>query len=252
MKFDYTINDSQKSLAPFFSAKMLSITFNMTWLLALILLIWMPKKDLYLYFSRHVVPLNFLITFVVTLLMNAYVNLRCGRGEIFESPILVRPKRERLVTLEEERAFFSYGMVEFFIHTLLLLMILLPLLLISGAISAISPRGFFEALSIIFAASLLCRLFGFLMFLSWKNRPRIGYHLTRLFFYFFIFVTGLFVPYANPILMFYSLFKDRGMVTPFSMAPYPFHMLIMTLGILLLILANHLMARQNRLKGKSN
>ena len=90
------------------------------------------------------------------------------------------------------------------------------------------------------------------MFLSWKNRPRIGYHLARLFFYFFIFVTGLLAPYANPILMFYSLFMNRRIVTPFSMSPYPFHMLITTLGILILILANHLVVRHNRLKEKPN
>jgi hypothetical protein len=252
MKFDYVTDDSQKSLAPFFSAKMLSITFNMVWILALILLIWTPRKDLHSYVSGHMVPLNFLVTFAVTLLMSTYVNLRCGRGEIFENPILVRPERERLVTFEEERAFFPYGLGEFFIHTLLLLLILFPLLLVSAAISAISPRGLLEALSIIFAASLLCRFFGFLMFLSWKNRPRIGYYLSRLFFSFFIFATGIFAPYANPILMLYNLYKDRDIVTLFSMDPYPFHMLIMTLGVLILTLANHRMVRHNRLKEKSN
>ena len=209
MKFDYVTNDSQKSLVPFFSAKMLSITFNMVWILALILLIWTPRKALPIYLNAQVMPLNFLAVFVATLLMNTYVNLRCGRGEIFESPILVRPERERLVTFEEERAFFSYGLVEFLFHTLLLLMILLPLLLVSAAISAISPRGLFEALSIIFTASFLCRLFGFLMFLSWKNRPRIGYHFARLFFCFFIFATGIFAPYANPILLLYSLYNGK-------------------------------------------
>ena len=90
MKFDYVGNDSQKSLAPLFSAKMLSVTFNTVWLIALILLIWMPRKDVHLYVKDHVMPLNFLVVFGVTLLMNTYLNLRCGRGEIFESPILSR------------------------------------------------------------------------------------------------------------------------------------------------------------------
>ena len=251
MKFDYVTNDSQKSLAPIFSAKMLSITFNMVWILALILLIWTPRKALPVYLNEQVMPLNFLAVFVATLLMNTYVNLRCGRGEIFESPILVRPERERLVTFEEERAFFSYGLVEFLFHTILLLMILLPLLLVSAAISAISPRGLFEALSIIFTASFLCRLFGFLMFLSWKNRPRIGYHFARLFFCFFIFATGIFAPYANPILLFYSLYNGRDISAPFSFGPYAFHMIIMTLAILILTLANQLMVRHNVLEGKS-
>ena len=252
MKFDYFSNDSQKSLAPFFSAKMLSVTFNMVWLLALILLVWMPRKDVHVYVKEHVMPLNFLVVFGVALLMNTYVNLRCGCGEIFESPILMRPERQRLMTFEEERSFFSYGLIEFVFHTLLLLMIQLPLLFVSAAISAISLGGMFEVLSIIFTASLLCRFFGFLMFLSWKNRPRIGYYLSRLFFCIFIFATGIFAPYTNPILMLYSLYKGRDMLTPFSVDPYASHMSTMTLAIVILILANHLMVRHNRLGGKPN
>lgn len=252
MKFDFVTNDSQKSLAPLFSAKMVSITFNMVWLLALILLIWMPRKDIHIYVKDHITPLNFLVVYGAALLMNTYVNLRCGRGEIFESPMLVRPERERLLTFEEERSFISYGLVEFFFHTLLLLMIILPMLLLSAAISAVSLRGLVEALSIIFTASLLCRLFGFLMFISWKKRPRIGYYLSRLFFCFFIFATGVLSPYANPILMFYSLYKGREIIMALPTGTYAFHMFIITLAILILTLANHLMVRHNRLKGKPN
>lgn len=252
MKLDYATNDSQKSLAPLFSAKMLSITFNIVWILALILLIGTPSRDLYIYVNEHVMPLNFLAVIVAALLMNTYVNLRCGRGEIFESPILVRPERERLSTFEEERVFFSYGLVGFLFHSLLFLMILFPLLLVSAAISSISARDFFEALSIIFTASLLCRLFGFLMFVSLKNRPRIGYYLSRLFFCAFIFATGVFAPYANPILMLYNPYTGRDISTPFSFDPHAFYMLITTLAILILTLANHLMVRHNMHKGKSN
>ena len=252
MKFDYLYDDSQKSLAPFFSGKMLSITFNSVWILVLILLIWTPRKALHVYVSEQEIPLNFFVIFGVTLLMNAYVSLRCGRGEIFEGLILVRPERERLPTLEEERPFFSYGLVEFFLHTLFLLMILLPLLLVSAAISEISPGVLIKSLTIIFGASLLCRLFGFLMFLSLRNWPRTGYHLSRLFFYIFIVGTGFFAPYTNPLLTIYGFSMGREMSSPFQIEAYWLYILIIGLAILILILANQMMVRQNILKGKSN
>ena len=252
MKFDYLSDDSQKTLAPFFSGKMLSITFNSVWILALILLIWTPRKALYVYVSRQDIPLNFLVIFGVTLLMNTYVNLRCGHGEIFEGLILVRPERNGLPTLEEERPFLSYGLVEFFLHTLFLLVIFLPLLLVSAAISEISPGVLFKVLSIIFSASLLCRLFGFLMFLSLRNWPRTGYHLNRLFFYVFIVGTGFFAPYTNPLLMIYALCMGQGMTSPFQMESYWLYILINGLAILVLTLANQIMVRQNMLKGRSN
>lgn len=226
--------------------------FNSVWILALILLIWTPRKALYVYVSEQEIPLNFLVIFGVTLLMNTYMNLRSGRGEIFEGLILVRPEREGLPTWEEERPFFSFGLIEFFSHTLFLLVILLPLLLVSAAISEISPGVLIKSLAIIFSASLLCRLFGFFMFLSLRNRPRTGYHLSRLFFYVFIVGTGFFTPYTNPLLMIYGLSMGREMPSPFQIEAYWLYILIISLAILILILANQMIVRQNMLKGKSN
>ncbi len=101
MKFDYSTNDTQKSLAPFFSTKMLSITFSGLWILCLILFICWPTKDLHFYVSGPEMPLSFLVIFGVTLLLNAYVNLRCGHGEIFIASIPGRPKRDELATFED-------------------------------------------------------------------------------------------------------------------------------------------------------
>ena len=90
------------------------------------------------------------------------------------------------------------------------------------------------------------------MFLSLKNWPRTGYHLSRLFFYVFIIGTGLFAPYTNPLLMIYSLYRGREMTSPFQMEAYWLYILIISLAILILILANQIMVRQNMLRGKSN
>jgi hypothetical protein len=252
MKFDYSTNDSQKSLAPFFSTKMLSVTFSGVWILCLILLICWPTKALYFYVSGPEIPLSFLVIFGVTLLMNAYVNLRCGHGEIFIAQIPSRPKRDKLLTFEEERDFFSYGLIEFIFHTLFLLVILLPLLLVSAALSEISLRVLLKSLSIIFVASLFCRMFGFLVFLTLRDHPMIGYQSTRLLFLLFIFGTAVFAPFTNSFLMLNALYKGQEMISPFSMDAYSLHMLIMTLAIAFLTLANQLMVRHNTFKRKSN
>jgi hypothetical protein len=251
MKFDYSTDDSQKSLAPFFSTKMLSITFSGLLILCVILFICWPTKDLHFYVRGPEMPLSFLVIFGVTLLLNTYVNLRCGYGEIFIASIPGRQKRDKLVTYEEERDFFSYGLIEFILHTLFLLAILLPLLLVSAALSEISIRVLLKSLSIIFVASLVCRMFGFMMFLALRTHPMIGYQSTRLFFLLFIIGTALFAPVTNAFLMINALYRGQEMISPLSMDAYTFHMLIMTLAIAFLTLANQLMVRHNRLKRKS-
>lgn len=252
MKFDYSTNDTQKSLAPFFSTKMLSITFSGLWILCLILFICWPTKDLHFYVSGPEMPLSFLVIFGVTLLLNAYVNLRCGHGEIFIASIPGRPKRDKLATFEEERDFFSYGLIEFIFHTLFLLVILLPILLVSASLSEITPWVLLKSLSIIFVASLLCRMFGFLMFVAWKAHPMIGYQSTRLFFLVFIFGTAVFAPFTNSFLMINALYKGQETISLFSLNAYSLHMLIITLAIAFLTLVNQLMVRHNRFKRKSN
>jgi hypothetical protein len=198
------------------------------------------------------IPLNFLVIFGVTLLLLTYVNLRCGNGEIFIASIPGRPQRDKLTTFEEERDFFSYGLIEFILHTLFLLVILLPVLLVSSALSEISPGVLIRSLSIIFVASLLCRMFGFLMFLVCRNHPMIGYQSTRLFFMLFIIGNAVFAPYTNSFLMINALYKGKEMISPFSMDAYTLHMLIITLAIAFLILANQFMVRHNRIKRNSN
>jgi hypothetical protein len=251
MQFEYSTDDSQKSLAPFFSAKMLSITSSGLLILCLILFVCWPTKDLHFYVGGPEIPLSFLVIFGAALLLNAYVNLRCGHGEIFIASIPSRPMRDKLVTYEEEREFFSYGLIEFILHTLFLLAILLPPLLVSAALSQTATTIWVKSLSIIFVASLFCRLFGFMMFLALRNHPMIGYQSTRLFFLLFIVGTALFAPFTNSYLMINALYRGQEWIAPLSMDVYTLHMLIMTLAIMFLTLANQLMVRHNRIKRKA-
>jgi len=244
MKFDYLTDNSEKSLAPFFSAKMLVVTFNSIWILGLILIILWPRRALFLFVMGHRIPLSFFVVFAVALLVNSYVNLRCGRGEIFQHRLSSRLAMENIVTFEEMRDFFSYSFVAFLLHTLFLLLFLLPLLIVSAAISAVTPVVLIKALSIIFTASLSCRMFGFLVFLLWGRWRFVGYLTTRIFYIFFIFATGAFAGYVNPVLL-HAFYGGQASFAPLSANAYSIYMIVVTSAILLLAAANQRMVRRN-------
>ena len=92
--------------------------------------------------------------------MNSYVNLRCGRGEMFQESLLYKLENREIITLEEENDFFSYGLVGFLLHTIFLLLLLLPMLFISAGLSGISLQVLAKALSILFTQSLFETLSG--------------------------------------------------------------------------------------------
>lgn len=250
MRFDYLTNDTERSLAPFFSPRMLGITFNCVLILGLLLMLLWPKTDPFNFIEEHRIPLIFPVIFVAALLMNSYVNLRCGRGEMSPEEFLTRLERKNVITFEEEYEFLSYGLVQFLLHTLFLLLLMLPLLIVSATISGISLPVFSKALSVLFTTSLLCRMYGFLMYLRYGRWSRVGYLLARIFFILFIFVTGFFAGFANPILLIYSLHRGEEILTRFPLSAHSLYMIIVTAAILLVILSNHAMLRRNIYKEK--
>ncbi len=251
MRFDYLTNDAERSLAPFFSPRMLAITFNCVLVLGSLLMVLWPQKAPFNFIAEHRIPLVFLGIFVAALLIHSYVSLRCGHGEISADDFLARLERKQLITLEEEYEFLSYGLVGSLLHTLFLLLLMLPPLIASAAISGISLQVFAKAFSILFTTPLLCRMFGFLIYLFCGKWSRIGYVLTRMFFILFIFVTGLFAGFANPILLIHSFHRGEEILTRFPLSAYSLHMIMVTSAILLLTLANQAMVRRNMHKEKS-
>lgn len=245
MRFDYLADPTEKSLAPFFSPRMLSVTFNCIWILGVLLMVFWPKKGLFNFIEENEIPLVFLPTFVAALLINSYVNLRCGRGEMYPKDILYKLEGKGVTTFEEENDFFSYGLVESLLHTMFLLLLLLPMLLVSAGLSGISLQVFAKALSILFTSSLLCRLFGFLMYPCSGKWSLVGYLSIRLFFIFFMFVTVVFAPFANPILLINALYKGEEILSPSPMSTYAVYMMLVTAAILLFTLANQAIVRHN-------
>jgi uncharacterized membrane protein len=245
MRFDYLTNDTERSLAPFFSPRMLDSTFACIWILGLLLIILWPLKAPSHFIEEYRVPLLFPGIFVAALLIHSYVNLRCGLGEMSRDDFISRFERKKVITLEEEHEFFSYGLVQSLLHTLLLLLLMLPLLIVSTAISGISLPVFAKAFSILFTTSLLCRLFGFLMYLLYGRWSKLGYLWTRMFFIFSIFFTGFFIGSVNPILLIYSFHRGVEIPSGFPMSGYSLYIMIVACAILLLTLANQAMVRRN-------
>lgn len=251
MRFDYLTSDSEKSLSPFFSPMMVSITFNCVWIIGVLLLALWPQKELFHYLHGHKIPLIFLVTFVGTLMINSYVNLRCGRGEIFPKNIFSKMVREGVTTLEEEHEFLSYGFVQSILHVAFFILLAFPLLIFSANISGISLTVFSKTLSIMFTASLLCRLFSFLVYLVFGRWSLTGYLSARIFYIFFLFATGAFAAFVNPILLIYALYRGEEIPTGSSMNAYSYYMMIVTAAILIVILVNHAIIKRNILQERS-
>ena len=87
--------------------------------------------------------------------------------------------RTDLATFEMKIDFLRYGLIEFVWHTLILLLPFLPLLIVAASVSAVSFTIFIAAMSILYAVSLLCRMFGFVVYLFWGRMSTLGYIVAR-------------------------------------------------------------------------
>jgi hypothetical protein len=251
MRFDYLTDDSERSLTPFFSPKMLSITFNCVWIIGSLLLVFWPHKELFNFIRGHRVPLTFLGVFVGMLLISAYVNLGCGRGEIFPKNLFSRMIREGIITLEEKYDYLSYGLVQSILHNIFFILLAFPLLMLAATVSGISLQVFAQALSILFTAPILCRLLSFLIYLVFGRWGLVGFLSTRLFFVFFFFATGAFAAFANPILHIYAFYSGEEILTGFQINAYSLYLMLVTSAILILALINNAIIRHNILKERS-
>ena len=248
MRFDYLTDDSEKSLSPFFSPMMLNITFNCVWIFGVLLLAFWPQKELFHYLQGNRYPLTFLSVFVGTLLISSYVNLRCGRGEIYPKNIFSRMLREGTATHEDENDFLSYGFIQIILHAVFFVLLALPLLILSAAISGISLRAFFQGLSILVTTPVLCRLVSFFVYTLLGRWSFIGFLFTRIFFAFFFFATWVWVDYANPIRLLYAIHIGGRGPTVFQISAYSFYILTMMSAILILTLINNAIIRHRILK----
>ncbi len=241
MKYFYLTDESEKSLAPFFSKTILSASFFSVVLISVVLLIFWPRKPLSAFVIVNEIPLVFFLVFAAALIISTYVNLCCGSGDMARKGYYIIKSRTDIATFEKEIEFLRYGLIEFLWHTLILLLPFLPLLILAASVSAVSFTIFMEAVSILYTASLLCRMFGFVVYLFWGRMSTLGYIVARAFLIAYLFGTLLFVPFINPI-QFLSLLS----VSPYGVGfPFFFYMVVLMVTIILLIAASHIMVKRH-------
>jgi hypothetical protein len=234
MKYYYLTDNSEKSLTPFFSKMVLSASFVIVVIVSILVLIFWPRQPLAGFMIAHKIPLGFFLISGAVLIVCGYVNLSCGCGEMIARHYFARYRTD-ISTFEKEIDFFQYGLIEFLLHTLILLLPFLPLLILAASISVASFITFIKAVSILYSASLLFRLFGFMVYLFWGRLSSLGYFTARLFMVVFVFGTLLFLPHINPLQVLYDL-NER----PDAIAwPFVLYMAFVIFTILLLIAANH-------------
>ena len=239
MNRHFPIDDSERSLAPFFSPPVISaVIFGLVMVGGVVLLFW-PREPLFSYIRSGRGPLLFFQTFSATLIIQSYLNLRWGRGELIKTDFTHQFQKEASV-YEREIPFLRYGLPLFLVHTLFILSPFLPMLILASAVSGISFTGFIQAISVLLTAALLSRLFGFFVYLLWGSASVAGYLLIRGFAVFYLFATVGFAPAHNPLRMLYELNQNDP-----HPGPYPLYLVASLFSMLILVSMNTLMVNRH-------
>ena len=201
-------------------------------------MVFWPRQPLSSFIVAETVPHTSFLIFIATLIVYSYVNLCCGCGDMIQRSYHITHLTD-ISTFEKENGFFQYGLFEFLLHTLILLLPFIPLLILPAAISAISLITFIQAIAILYTASLICRLMGFMVYLFWGRLSTAGYFMARVIMFLFMFGTIFFAPFINPLRQLYLLIQrpdDMGFVA---------YMGIITVATLCLVITNHILVERN-------
>ena len=241
MKFYYLTDESEKSLAPFFSKRILeTVMAGVVIVGALLMVFWSRRAPAELVASGNE-PTIFFVVFAATLIVNSYVNLSCGGGEMVRKGYYMTSYQTDNPTYEMDIDFYRYGLVEFLLHTLLLLLPFLPLLSLAAFSPALSRITFVMAVAVLYTTSLFCRMSGFVVYLTWGRTSTLGYFIARALMIFFVFLTGFFVPAINPLQFLYRLNQSpRSMGQPFAI-----YLAVVLFAILTLIMVSNALVRRH-------
>ena len=241
MKFYFWTDESEKSLAPFFSKRVLeSLVVSVAMVGLFLMLFWSRRPLAELIASGHE-PRIFFLVFAATLIVNAYLNLCCGGGEMVRKGYHFINYPTDTPTFEMEIEFYRYGLVEFLWHTLVLLLPFLPLLSLAAFGPAVSMITFTMAVCVLYTTSLFCRMSGFLVYLSRGRSSTLGYFTARALMIFFVFATIFFAPAVNPLQILYRLQQSPNS----SGYSFVIYMAVVSFAIFILILVNHALVRRH-------
>ena len=241
MKFYYLTDDSEKSLAPFFSKRILETIMGGVVIVSAFLIVFWSRRPLSELIASGNEPKIFFLVFAATLIVNSYVNLCCGTGELVRKGYHMIHYHTDKPTYEMAIGFYRYGLIEFLLHTLVLLLPFLPLLTLAAFSPAVSMMTFIMAVSVLYTTSLFCRMSGFLVYLSWGRSSTLGYFAARVLMISYVFATIFFAPTINPLQLLYLLNQSP------NIGGYPFvmYMAMVLLAILILVVVNNTLVRRH-------
>jgi hypothetical protein len=248
VKLYFLTDESEKSLAPFYSKPVLDTVLASAVIVAAFLLVFWLRRPLAEFIATGTQPKIFFLIFAATLIVNSYVNLCCGCGGLVRKGYHMINYQTDKPTYEMEIDFYRYGMIEFLLHTSLLLLPFLPMLCLAAFSSAVSLVTFIIAVSVVYTSALFCRLCGFLVYLFWGRSSTLGYFAARAIMIFFVFATVVLAPAVNPLQLLYRLNQS-----PLSMGyPFAIYMAVVLLAIFILILANNALVRRHMKKNRGS
>jgi len=240
MKLYFLTDESEKSLAPFFSQQVLSAGLVGAVIVGGFLLIFWPRQPLSEIMVSGSEPAVFFLVFAATLVVNAYINLCCGAGDMARKGYYMINYPNDRPTHEIQIDFYRYGLPEFILHVLLLLLLFTPLLALAAFISAVSWKTFLMAAAVLYSASLFCRMTGFMVYLFWGRSSTLGYLTARGIMIIFVFITVIFAPPINPLHLLYRLSRSfDGSGHPFAL-----YMTVVMTAVLVLIWASNALVRR--------
>ena len=241
MKLYFLMDESEKSLAPFFSKRVLDTVMGSAVIVAAFLLVFWSRRPLAEFIATGTQPKFFFLNFAVTLIVYSYVNLCCGSGSLVRKGYHMINYQADKPTYEVEIDFYRYGMIEFLLHAALLLLPFLPMLCLAAFSSAVSMATFIVALSVLYTSALFCRMSGFLVYLFWGRSSTLGYFVARAIMIFFVFATVILAPVVNPLQLLYTLNRS-----PQSTGyPFAIYMAAVCFAIFILILVNDALVRRH-------
>ena len=240
MKLYFLTDESEKSLAPFFSKRMLDNVMAGVVIVGVLLIVFWSRRPLSEFVASGKEPNIFFLVFAAALIVNCYLNLCCGGGELVRRGYHMMNYHTDKPTYEKEIEFYRYGLIEFLLHTFVLLLPLLPLLSLAAFSTAVSLFTFIAAVSVLYTAALFCRMSGFLVYLSWGRSSTLGYFVARTLMIIFIFATIFFAPAVNPLQLLYRLNYSPNS----GGYPVASYLAVVLSAIFILILVNNALVRR--------
>jgi len=247
MKSTYLTDESEKTLAPFFSPQIITTTALSLGLMGALIVLFWPRVSLVTFISQNAIPRFAFLFFSAALIIHSYINLCCGRGEMFKADFYARMRQDPF-THEKAHDFFQYGLIALSLHAVFWMLPVLPLLILAGSVSAISLKLLVQGIGLIFVTSFACRLFGFLMYL-WSGRSSMrGYFLGRAFWALLVFGTLGFGRSANPLYVLYTLNLKTDRIAADPISPFTLCMGTIIGATVILILVNQAIIKRGLIK----